>query len=74
MEDYLRLFSLWLRDFKVPAYLFGEEVYYFLMSRNGTGFLLSAINVDSVIAALSKKFATVTLDMTNEVFPFHAAA
>lgn len=44
------------------------------MSRNGTGFLLSAINVDSVIAALSKKFATVTLDMTNEVFPFHAAA
>lgn len=44
------------------------------MSRDGTGFLLYAINVDSVIAAFPEKLATVAFEMTNEVFPFHAAA
>lgn len=59
------------RHFQVFANLSSGEFEHLAMPRHRGGFSLGTIHVNGVITTLAQKFASVPLEVTNQIEPFH---
>lgn len=62
-----------LRDSEIAADFAGQNVVDFLVAWDGGGRLSLRIDIDGMAAALAQKFASVRLQVTNQIATFHAA-
>jgi hypothetical protein len=62
---------LWRRNFEVFTNPLDKVVVDFTMSRHGRGFAGRPVDVNSMLATLTKEFAAIFLKVSNEVPTFH---